>query len=324
VVLGVPERPRPVLHRPADAVVIDGVLQVGERIGAVDFPVGAGRVHEDDVQVEVEQVRDRAEDLPGDLVQGFEQEVHRGIRGVLAEAAAAFDRDPLGDPLGAGQLAARLQCPLGDQREQHPLDRLAVQAPAGRDPTDRRADPKSFPDPVQRPSPTQVAGVQHLDVGARGGAHRLLRGQEPRDRRHQPRQGLPVDLLSPTKVVDHLRDRVPGPRVPLVVRQLKVGNHRPVPVRPPRLPQIHAHHSTGQSPLCRATRHKSCAYTKSRTGKPTMPLTCDDAGDQARMCPSSSEVRSVAQARHRCAEQRRKHRRRQQGRRAETAGSSDR
>ena len=49
-------------------------------------------------------MRDRAEDLPGDLLEGVEQEVHRRIRGVLGEPWAALDRDPLGDPPGPGLL----------------------------------------------------------------------------------------------------------------------------------------------------------------------------------------------------------------------------
>jgi hypothetical protein len=53
---------------------------------------------EHDVQVQVEQVRDRGKHLTGDVVQRVEQEVHRGVGGVGAEALAALDRDPLGDP----------------------------------------------------------------------------------------------------------------------------------------------------------------------------------------------------------------------------------
>ena len=46
-----------------DPVVVDGVVQVGEMIGDVELEVGAGGVDEHDVQVEVQQVRHRAEDL---------------------------------------------------------------------------------------------------------------------------------------------------------------------------------------------------------------------------------------------------------------------
>ncbi len=155
VVLGVPERPRPVLDRPADAVVVDRVLQVGELIGAVDFPVGGGRVDEDDVQIQVQQVRDRPEDLRGDLGQRLEQEVHRPIRLVVGEDREVVDRDPLRDPLGRGQLRPGLQRSLRDQREHDPFHLRPVQAAAGRDPPDRRPDPEPFPQLVQRPRPTQ-------------------------------------------------------------------------------------------------------------------------------------------------------------------------
>ena len=46
-----------------------------------------------------------------------------------------------------------VQRALDDQREDHPLDRLPLQVPAGRYPADRGTDPESFPDPVQRPGP---------------------------------------------------------------------------------------------------------------------------------------------------------------------------
>ena len=110
---------------------------------------------------------DRGEDLRGDLVQRVEQEVHRRVGGVVGEPGAAGDRDPLGHPAGRGELRARAPRPLRDQREQHPLGRVAVQAPAGGDPADRRADPEAFPQPVQRPRRAQPAGVQHLDLAGR-------------------------------------------------------------------------------------------------------------------------------------------------------------
>ena len=70
-----PEGTLALLGRAAGPVVVDDVLEVGELIGAVEFPVGAGGVHEDQVQVKVEQVRDRPEDITGDLIERVEQEV---------------------------------------------------------------------------------------------------------------------------------------------------------------------------------------------------------------------------------------------------------
>jgi len=82
-------------------------LEVRQLVGDVDLSVGGSGVHKDQVEVEVEECGDRAEDLRGDLVQCVEQEVHRRVCGVIGESGAAVDRDPLGDPPGAGQLAAR-------------------------------------------------------------------------------------------------------------------------------------------------------------------------------------------------------------------------
>jgi hypothetical protein len=105
------------------------------------------------------------------------------------------------------------------------------------DPPDRGTDPEAFPDPVQRPRRAQPPRVQDLDLPAAGGrcGHGLFPGEEPRDRRHQPGQRGPVDLVGPPEAVDHFRDRIPADRVPLVVRQLQVAHHRAVSVGAPRL-----------------------------------------------------------------------------------------
>ena len=123
------------------------------------------------------------------------------------------------------------------------------------------------------------------------GRDRVGRVQKPGDRRHQPAQRGPVHRLGPAEVVDHLRGRHPGVRMPLVVRQLQVPHHRPVPVRAPRLPQVHAHQSSRKSCCCRATRPKSCAYRLSRpaTRHPSKHGACN--ADQARICLPTAEVR---------------------------------
>src|SRR5674476_1251940 len=169
-VLGVPEGSLRLLGRPAEAVIVDGVGQVGDLVGAFGLPIRAGGVDEDDVEVKVEQVGNRGEHLGGDLVQRHAQEVHPPVGLVVAEPRASLDGDSLGHPPGRGQLASRLQRPLGDQGEDDPLDRFAVQpAPLG-DPADRRPDPQTLPQPVQGPGSTHPAGVQdlHLDVVGRG------------------------------------------------------------------------------------------------------------------------------------------------------------
>jgi hypothetical protein len=118
------ERPLALPDRAGHAVVVDAVVEVGELIGDVEFPVGKRRVHNDDVRIKVQQMGEQAEDLTGDLGQNVEQEVHRRVRGVVGEARAALDRDSLGDPFGAGQLAARFQCAQRDEGEHHPAPRV--------------------------------------------------------------------------------------------------------------------------------------------------------------------------------------------------------
>jgi hypothetical protein len=160
VVLGVPERPGAGLDRVAHLIVAGLVLQLGQLVGGLGLEVGAGGVDEDDVQVQVEQVRHGGEHLRGDLGQRVEQEVHRPVRLIIGEPGQALDRHPVGDPAGRRQLAARLQRPLRDQGEEHPLGRLAVQSPPLGGPADRRPDAQPLPDPVQRPRSAQPSGEE--------------------------------------------------------------------------------------------------------------------------------------------------------------------
>src|ERR1019366_10402547 len=83
----------------------------------------------------------------------------------------------------------------------------------------------------------------------------------------------------------------PRARVPLVVGELQVGHHRPVPVRPPRLPQVHAYTKSRLRAPCRATRHKSCAYTISPIPDPLKPLTRPNPLRKPRICLRTAEVR---------------------------------
>ena len=253
MVLGLAEPARGPLDRFGGAVVGLGFgRQVGQLVGHVDLPVGGGGVDEDDVDIEVEQVRDRVEDPRGDLAQRVEQEVHRPIRRVVGKPGAAGDRDPFGDPAGGGQLAARFQRPLRHQREQHPLGRVRVQAPVGGDPVQRRADAQPLPELVEQPRPAEAARVQDLDLAGVRGRDRLLRVEEPRDRGDQPGQRVAVHGLGAAEVVDHLRRGHPGDRVAFAVRQLQIRHRRPVAVAPLRLPQVHPY-TVSTYPLVRSS-----------------------------------------------------------------------
>ena len=77
MVLGLAEPARPALDRLGDPVVgLRFRVQVGQLVGAVDLPVGGGRIDEDDVHIQVQQVRHRVEDPRRDLAQRVQQEVH--------------------------------------------------------------------------------------------------------------------------------------------------------------------------------------------------------------------------------------------------------
>jgi hypothetical protein len=72
--------------------------------------------------------------------------------------------------------------------------------------------------------------------------------------------------------------------VPLVVRQLQVGDHRPVPVGPLGLPQVHTYTTAHIRARRRVTRPNSCAYTSSRSGTTCNPLTSTNALSRAALC----------------------------------------
>ena len=59
------------------------------------------------------------------------------------------------------------------------------------------------------------------------------------DRGDQPPQPVPIQLILPAQIRQHLRLRHPTDAP--VVRNLDVPHHRTVPVPPLRRPQVHAH-----------------------------------------------------------------------------------
>ncbi len=99
-----------VAAKPADLIL--GILLL------VAFEVGGGGVEEQQVHLQVEQVRDREEHRllhPG-LRVGLHQQIHRPVRLVVVHAAKARDDDVLACPRGRPKLAHRLDRPVGDQR----------------------------------------------------------------------------------------------------------------------------------------------------------------------------------------------------------------
>ncbi len=197
---------------------------------------------EQHVDLQVQQVGHGEEHPPLQLGERVEEEVHRPVAGVVADRREPVDEHPLGDPLAAGELGQRpARQPVGDHREDHPLDQFGVHAAALRGGTDRRADPQPLPQPVDDPRAAHRPGVHHrrdalAAVPARLRRQRLAGLQEAADAGDQPRQRRPVDPIGAPEVVHDPRLGHARVRVPLVVGQRQVGHHRPVSVPSLRLP----------------------------------------------------------------------------------------
>ena len=187
-------------------------------------------------------MRDRGEDLTGDLLQRLEQEVHPAVGRVVGEPAAAPRSRPARRPSRSrpasspGSRArwatsAKITRSTASPSSRRPAATRRIAAPI---PSRSQTRSSVHAPPSRRESRTSTS-----PPGRRGRG--LLRGQEPRDRGHQPLQRVLVDLLGAAEVVDHLRRRRAGLRMPLVVRQLQVGHHRAVPVGAPGLPQVHTY-----------------------------------------------------------------------------------
>jgi hypothetical protein len=209
VVLGMPEDSE---RRPRHAVLVDAVC-----VGLVALEVRRGRVEEQQVDLEVQQVGGRPVDLLGQLGLDLQQPVHRPIQRlrVLADRVRGQpgDRDIRRQPLAAGQLGERRQRPVGDHREQQPL-RPHVQPSSRQQPLDRRVDPQLPPQPVKRPRATERHRAHELELRRRRRDQRLLGLKHPRQRPHQPRQRIPIELVLAAETVDHPGHRALAHSVP--------------------------------------------------------------------------------------------------------------
>ena len=239
-------------------------LTLTRRVGSLDLEVGGGRVEEQQVDLEVQQVGHREVHGLGQVRFDLQQPVHGPVAGVVIDGIEARHRHPLADPLRGRQLGQRFQGPVGHQREQHPFG-AGIETAARRQGAQRVADPQSAPQTIEGPHPAQATGVDrgHRPVAAGLGAEQRRVGgtQEPGDARHQAGQSLPVDPVGPPEVVDHLRRRRPRRRVALVVGQLQVGHPGPVLVLPASLPQAHTYNFTPLSHPKQRYQSYSCAYT---------------------------------------------------------------
>jgi hypothetical protein len=228
MVLGVPVHPERVIAR----------------LLGVAFEIGGGGVEEQQVDLEIEQIRHGEEHrlLHLGLRVRFHQQVHRPIRLVLVHPRQPVDRDVTHRPLGGGQLRHRLDRPVRHQREQHPLD-VGAEPARPEDLPQRRVYVQRPPQPVQqahRPDRTGLGHHQPIADKLRGiGCGRVGYAQVAVDRGDQPPQPIPIQLILPAQIRQHLclRHRADAP----VVRKLDVPHHRAVPVPSLRRPQVHAH-----------------------------------------------------------------------------------
>jgi hypothetical protein len=239
MVFGVPVPAKP--RRP-----LIGSFGVG--VFGVALEVGAGGVEEQQVDLEVEQVGDGEEHRllhPGVGV-GLDQQVHRPVGLVLVHPLEPGDRDVVGGPLRGGQLRGRVDGPVRDQREQHPLHIRGEPAPAEHG-AQRGVDPEGLPQPVEQPrrsgrprldQPQPFPGSIRAGRGGRVGTGLGVGFAEVAvDRADQSAQPVGVESVLPPKVEQHVR---PGRRAhPLVVRQCQVAHDRPILVPTRGRPQIH-------------------------------------------------------------------------------------
>jgi hypothetical protein len=148
---------------------------IGWRVGLVGLEVGARGVEEEQVHLEVEEGGHRPEDLLGDLGLHLEQPVHGPVGAVLVELGEPRHRDVLAHPGRARELGHRLEGPVGDQREQDPLDSGVPSSATQRlGHHHRQAEPG--PQAVEEPGAAIGAGLDQAQLGGR--EHERLAGLE--------------------------------------------------------------------------------------------------------------------------------------------------
>ena len=191
-------------------------------------------------------------------------------------------------PLGGGQLRARIQRAVGDQREQHPLH-VRAEAPGSEHAAQRAIDPQSAPEPVKQPHPAQRPRPCDIELARRARQRHstAVAVGEARDRRRQPPQPLDVELVLAAEIQQHLglRDATDA----AVVRQLHIAHQRPVLAPPLRRPQVHAHMTTTACRCQQAPQPKSCAHAFKALGTRIWLYNKEPDPESALKCPPTAE-----------------------------------
>jgi hypothetical protein len=147
--------------------VILGVAEAAQRlvgvVFAVAFEVRRRGVEEQQIDFEVEEVG-RGEEhrlLHRALRVGAGEQVHRPVRLVVVHRDQAGDRRAVAGPVRGREFRGRVNRPVGDQREQHPLD-IGAEPPLAHDPGQGGIDAQQPPQLVQQPHRTHRSGRLEL------------------------------------------------------------------------------------------------------------------------------------------------------------------
>ena len=194
VILGMPVGPKRRRHL---AVLVDDRL-----VGLVGLKVRRGRVEEQQVDLEVQQVGGLPVHALAELLLDLQEPVHRPVARIIRDIVEAVDPGALTHPARRRELRQRLQCAVGDQREQHPLS-APIQPTALQQAAHDGVDPQPAPQPVehQRAAHRPRLDEPQLRVGRR--FQRLTRLEHALQRPDQPHDRVAVKLVLTAEAVDH-------------------------------------------------------------------------------------------------------------------------
>jgi len=219
----------------------------GGLVGVVEFEVGGGGVEEQQVDLEVEQVRDLVKHLLLQLFAHVVEPVHRPVADIVGYFRQAVDVHVVADPVRGGERGRRGQGPVGDECEQDPLERGA--APSGGQQLGHdRVDAQPAPQPVEHVGAPEWARADEAQARPGGGPQRRGGVEQPRQRHDQPLGRGGVDPIGPPEAVEDLGSGGSGGGIPVVVHQLQVRHLGAVAVLPLHLPQEHVPDDSGVCP----------------------------------------------------------------------------
>ena len=214
------------------------VAAASDLVLLVDLEVQRGRVIEDQVHVDVEEVRHPEEDRLLDLLLVRLQEVHRPVQVLQLETLAPRQENLLRQPLLVTvELGVRPQRLVGDHREQGPLEGLGRALAPGEVFQDSW-DLQLRPEGVEHVRTSIRPALEHTDI--RLSCQRLLAREHPQDAARKSAHRLGVDLVPPTEAVDDLGHGTALLGVPDVLGQLVVPDHGAIGVSATDGAQVHA------------------------------------------------------------------------------------